>query len=263
MPTRDRIPRPAPATTASAQEVAGSQTLRALLGVRQAILDGELLAGQRVSEEALALRLGVSRTPVRSALSRLADEGLLETLPGSGYAVRSFSEADIADAIEIRGTLEGLAARLAAERGVAPDLLAAFEACLLAIDVLLETPIDDAQFARYVALNARFHELLGQASGSAVVRHQLERAQSLPFASPNGFVRVQATLPSSPWVLRLAQEQHRSLVEAIRSAQGSRAEALAREHARIALRHLRAALRDRDALARLPGAGLIRSARGR
>jgi len=239
----------------------GSQTLRALLGIRQAILDGELPAGQPIREVALAARLGVSRTPVRSALARLADEGLIEVRPGVGQVVRAFSETDVADAIEVRGTLEGLAARLAAERGVERSVMDTLQSCLADIDTLLDTPIDDARFSRYVALNALFHETLAAASGSATVRHQLDRAQSLPFASPNGFVQWQARLPASHQVLRQAQEQHRALVEAIQAREGSRAEALAREHARIALRNLRVALRDRQAFARMPGAALIRPLR--
>ena len=68
---------------------------------------------------------------------RLEEEGLLEALPGGGFAVRTFPSRDIYDAIELRGTLEGLAARLAAERGVASVLLAEARDCLERIDELL------------------------------------------------------------------------------------------------------------------------------
>ena len=102
--------------------------------------------------------LGVSRTPVRSALMRLEQEGLLEALPNGGYAVRTFSERDVSDAIELRGTLEGLAARLAAERGAPPVVLREARACLQRIDELLREPaLDDAAFSRYVAFNEQFH----------------------------------------------------------------------------------------------------------
>ena len=95
-----------------------SQTVKALLSMRQLLLTGELAPGQRVSEIWAVDRLGVSRTPVRAALARLEEEGFLEALPGGGYAVKTFTEQDAYDAIEVRGALEGLAARLAAERGV-------------------------------------------------------------------------------------------------------------------------------------------------
>uniref|UniRef100_UPI0012FF493E GntR family transcriptional regulator n=1 Tax=Xanthomonas sp. SHU 308 TaxID=1591201 RepID=UPI0012FF493E len=63
-----------------------AQTTRALLEVRELILAGALPAGERLSEVALVERLGVSRTPVRAALQRLAGEGLVQPLRGGGYA---------------------------------------------------------------------------------------------------------------------------------------------------------------------------------
>ncbi len=97
-----------------------SQAVKAQLRLREMILAGELPAGARIAELAIVERLGVSRTPIRAALMRLEQEGLLESLPNGGYAVRTFSERDVSDAIELRGTVEGLAARLAAERGAPP-----------------------------------------------------------------------------------------------------------------------------------------------
>ncbi|MBC8058374.1 MAG: GntR family transcriptional regulator, partial [Rhizobiales bacterium] len=112
-------------TPASAPPIAGeedrpplSQTVKAQLALRELILGGELKPGARIAELWLVERLGVSRTPVRLALVRLAEEGLLDALPNGGYAVKDFAESDIVDAIELRGTLEGLAARMAAERGI-------------------------------------------------------------------------------------------------------------------------------------------------
>ena len=94
-----------------------TQITRALLSLREQILSGEFSPGERMSELPLVDRLGVSRTPLRLALAALEHEGLLQRLPGGGYAVREFTQAEIADAIEIRGVLEGTAARFAAERG--------------------------------------------------------------------------------------------------------------------------------------------------
>jgi GntR family transcriptional regulator, vanillate catabolism transcriptional regulator len=82
---------------------ASSQTVRALLKLRDFILSGELKPGDRISELPLVERLGVSRTPIRMALVRLEEEGLLAALLSGGFAVKAFSERDIYDAIEIRG----------------------------------------------------------------------------------------------------------------------------------------------------------------
>jgi GntR family transcriptional regulator, vanillate catabolism transcriptional regulator len=241
--------------------VATSQTVKAQLALRELILAGELPAGARIAELWLVERLGVSRTPVRLALVRLAEEGLLDTLPAGGYAVRDFSEADIVDAIELRGTIEGLAARFAAERGVRPALLSEARDCLRRIDAALAEPtLSDETFSVYVEQNGRFHALLAEMPASPLLARQLEKAKALPFASPNGFVLAQSFGPDARDVLVVAQAQHRSVVEAIAQREGARAEALMREHARIARRNLQQALHDQQALQRLPGARLIRRA---
>src|SRR5689334_23939845 len=87
--------------------------------LRELVLTGEFGPGKRISEHPLTVRLGVSRTPIRLALERLAHEGLLEPYPTGGFVVRKFTLNDIWDVIEIRGLLEGAAARLASERWVA------------------------------------------------------------------------------------------------------------------------------------------------
>jgi GntR family transcriptional regulator, vanillate catabolism transcriptional regulator len=236
-----------------------SQTVKAQLRLRELIVGGELAAGERVPELALVERLGVSRTPVRTALQKLQDEGLLDALPGGGYAVKAFTEAEIRDAIEIRGTMEGLAARLAAERGVPGSLLSAARESLAEIDALLAGPtFDDTAFGGYVDENARLHALLAEMAGSEVVRRHIERAAALPFASPNGFVLARVTGPGARDTLVIAQAQHHAVVDAIERREGARAESVMREHARIAHRNLSEALASRQGLQRVPGAGLIR-----
>jgi len=120
-----------------AEKDSAPQTVRALLALRERILAGALKPGERISELSAVELLGVSRTPVRAALARLEEEGLLETIPSGGYCVRSFAEADIFDAIEIRGVLEGAAARMAAERGAASARLGAIKDCVATLDDLV------------------------------------------------------------------------------------------------------------------------------
>jgi len=242
----------------AADESGGSQAVKAQLRLREMILAGELPGGARIAELALVERLGVSRTPIRAALMRLEQEGLLEALPNGGYAVRTFSERDVSDAIELRGTMEGLAARLAAERGVATVVLAEARACLDEVDrILLPPAVDDEAFSRYVVLNARFHNLLSEMAGSPVIARELERVVNLPFASPSGFVVVQANTPRARDMLIVAQDQHRQVLDAIERREGSRAEGIMREHSRIAQRNLREAVQAQN-LDRMPGVRLIR-----
>ena len=236
-----------------------SQTVRTQLKLRELIVGGELKPGSRIAELALVELLGASRTPIRMALVRLQEEGLLEALPNGGFAVKDFSEADIHDAIEVRGTLEGLAARLAAERGVTSVLLAEARDCIACIDALLAQPeLTEESFNGYVEQNGRFHNLLSEMAGSDLVARQLDRAKTLPFASPNGFVMARSTGPGARDILVVAQEQHRSVIEAIVQREGARAEALMREHARIAHQNLKQALQSHQSLQKLPGASLIR-----
>ena len=76
----------------AAPEASGSQVIKAQQGLRELILKGQLAAGCRIAELAMVELLGVSRTPIRAALMRLEQEGLLQALPSGGYAVRTFSE---------------------------------------------------------------------------------------------------------------------------------------------------------------------------
>lgn len=235
-----------------------SQAVKAQLRLREMILAGELPAGARIAELAIVERLGVSRTPIRAALMRLEQEGLLELLPNGGYAVRTFSERDVSDAIELRGTVEGLAARLAAERGAAPETVREARACLEHIDgVLSRRALNGAAFLRYVTLNQQFHNLLSEMAGSGVIVRELERVVRLPFASPSGFVVLQANSPQARDMLIVAQDQHRQVLDAIEAREGSRAEAIMREHSRMAQRNLREAMQSHD-LDRLPAVRLIR-----
>lgn len=242
-------------STSDDQEEGGSQAVKVQLKLREMIFAGELVAGARITELAMVERLGVSRTPIRAALMRLEQEGLLQHYPSGGYAVRTFSETDVADAIELRGMVEGLAVRLAAERSAPTEVMHRAHACLDQIDaVLCNTRLNDEAFSSYVDLNRQFHGLLGALSRSSVMQRELERVGSMPFASPSGFVVVQADSPKARDMLIVAQDQHRQVLDAIERREGARAEAIMREHSRLAQRNLREAVRG---VSNLPGVGLI------
>jgi GntR family transcriptional regulator of vanillate catabolism len=237
-----------------------SQTVRAQLALRDLIVSGGLRAGERISELQAVETTGVSRTPVRMALVRLEEEGLLEAIPSGGFMVKAFSERDILDSIELRGTLEGLAARFAAERGVSARDLAPLKENLAELDALMRRDVlSEEVFSAYVTVNARFHAMLSELSGSAPVIRQIDRASALPFASPSGFVMAQYALDEARQILMIAQDHHHVVIDAIENREGTRAEAVMREHARLAARNLRLALRNRTRLDLLPGLALIRS----
>ena len=173
--------------------------------------------------------------------------------------MRTFSERDVSDAIELRGTVEGLAGaaggrarrrRRAAARGAQP--------AWSEIDgVLRSRRWTTSPSLATSRLNQRFHNLLSEMAGSPVLARELERVMSLPFASPSGFVVVQANSPRARDMLIVAQDQHRQVLDAIERREGSRAEGIMREHSRIAQRNLREAVQAQN-LDRMPGVRLIR-----
>jgi GntR family transcriptional regulator of vanillate catabolism len=239
-----------------------SQTGRTVLNLREMLLRGDFQPGERLSELPLVARLGVSRTPIRLALDRLANEGLLEVWPTGGFVVRAFTLTDVYDAIEMRGVLEGAAARLAAERLEDPRELADLRSLqdelerVMPLDPQLHPTIDS--FANYLDLNESFHSALVGLAKSPMLRKTLDRLLSLPFASPSATVFARLKLPKAKELLTVAHEHHNAIIEALQNRQGSRAESLAREHAGLALRNLEAALADKDVLNSVPGASLIR-----
>jgi GntR family transcriptional regulator, vanillate catabolism transcriptional regulator len=235
-----------------------SQSLKALLGVRELVVSGDIRPGARLSEIAIAQKLGLSRTPLRAALARLEQEGLVELIPSGGYAVRSFTREEVIDAIELRGVLEGTAARLAAERGGAPARLRELRGLLQQLDAATSGGPDELQFDRYVELNAAFHDTLSGLA-SATIKREIDRVTRLPFASPSAFLDKQADVPAFRQSLIVGQAQHRSIVAAIELREGARAEALAREHGRLARQNLEFVLdQDRSLMRRVPALALVK-----
>jgi GntR family transcriptional regulator, vanillate catabolism transcriptional regulator len=233
-----------------------SQTGRTLLNLREMLLRGDFRPGERISELPLVARLGVSRTPIRLALDRLAHEGLLEVAPSGGFVVREFTRADMWDAIEVRGVLEGTAARLAAERLEDDRELEHLRIIQSQMDAIQHPTIDT--FARYIDLNESFHSSLHDLAKSPMLRRALEKVMTLPFAAPSALVFARAKLPRASEVFTIAQAHHHSILEALAARQGARAENLAREHALLSRKNLEMVLADESLLSSIPGASLLK-----
>ncbi|MGH8221278.1 MAG: GntR family transcriptional regulator [Steroidobacteraceae bacterium] len=224
------------------------QLARAVVGIREMILRGRLAPGQRVAEAPLADSLGMSRTPIRQALPLLAQEGLLAEHDTRGYVVRSFTGADIGDAIDVRAVLEGLAARRIAERGASKTLLRELRACLEDGDAMLrKRRLQESDEGTYAEMNARFHALILDESGSAILAESLERVGRIPFAGPQALAFDRARLEDMYDMLHYAHRQHHGIVDALERGQSARVEALMREHAGV--------VKDSLNVASLPVAG--------
>jgi GntR family transcriptional regulator of vanillate catabolism len=231
---------------------------RVLTSLRNMIASGSLPVGERLAEIQTAQALGVSRTPVRIAFRTLEQEGLLVRCGARGYMVPAASAADLADAVEVRGVLEGLAARQATERGLSRQVLDELEACLARGDALFargQISADDMQV--YHDLNMRFHHAIVEAGGNSAVAVALARNDHLPFASVSALAFDSGNLPGEWSRFNFAHMQHHAIVDAMRSGQSARAEALMREHANATLRY--AGMFD---AAPAPGLKVLRSGSG-
>ena len=116
----------------------------------------------------------------------------------------------------------------------------------------------EVDFDAYSELNAEFHHQLAGLAGSEVVRREVERASRLPFASPSAFLPNKSEFAAFRRSLHVAQAQHRAMVAAIAAREGARAEAIAREHARMARHNLEYVLtEDRSLIGQVPGLALV------
>ncbi len=136
--------------------------------IRQMALDGRFIEGERIVEDRIATELGISRTPLREALHRLAEEGILEKRRTGGYMLRALNSKEIEDAMNIRSMLEGFAASLAATRATEEqkksmyDNLQLFSKAQSVMDI-----------STLVELNENFHNLLRESADSPLLSQLL------------------------------------------------------------------------------------------
>ncbi|MBV7542964.1 GntR family transcriptional regulator [Acidovorax sp. sic0104] len=193
--------------------------------LRNWILNGEIRPDERLEEIPLAEKLGVSRTPVRAALSTLAGEGLVDHQPKRGYLVRGFKMEEIVAAYEVRAVLEGLACRNAAMRGLTPEQEQRLRDALADGDrILSRGELRPEDHEPYQQMNVTIHDTLLEASGNPWVTRFAEQAQNIPFASDRIIL-----WDDHPIILRSHGDHHR-IVEAVIARDCVRAEQLMREH---------------------------------
>jgi DNA-binding GntR family transcriptional regulator len=167
-----------PMTDTRASEPSSTRAESVVDGLRTAILAGQFQPGERLHEVKLTTLLGVSRTPVRAALQKLASEGLLDYTPNRGYTLREFSLGEVINAYEVRAVLEGLAARLSAERGLSEsgrDVIG--QALRDGDDLLRHGHLLDEHRAEYGRINAAIHETIHAAAGSRLLSDMASRCR--------------------------------------------------------------------------------------
>jgi DNA-binding GntR family transcriptional regulator len=203
----------------------------AYVSLRAMILTGELLPGARLTEVGLAVRLELSRTPLREALNRLVRDGLVTHESHRGYSVAQFDLKYLEDAFEIRGILDGYAARQAAKNIGSADenrLRSIIDRCnaMAAVDNRsVEDLIDEME------LGLEIHRIIARASGNQMLVDTLgqilDRCQY--------FIWLEL-LWLDEWAV--ARDEHAAIVEAVCSGNGEKAARLASDHVRVSRQNI-------------------------
>lgn len=191
---------------------------RAYEEVRTAIVAGKFAAGDRLVEEDLAAAIGVSRTPVREALRRLAGDGLVEYVPNRGAHVAAWSEQDLREIFGLRALLEGHAARMAASAAEPDDVEA-----LRGLVAAMKSATADGDLDELARLNDEFHHRVMSLAGNARLTAMVEGLVQMPL--------VQRTFRRySKADLRRSMTHHGELVDALEQGDPAWAEAIMRSH---------------------------------
>jgi len=203
---------------------AATLTSEATNRIRQLVLDGELEPNARINEVQLGETLSISRTPLRAALQTLAGEGLLVYSANRGFNVRAYNLSEIIDAYEVRIFAEGLAARLAAERGVSEVERIKMQRAIEYGERILKDDIspDDRQEA-YGAINFAFHGAVHRAPGTQLLVDVVGICR-IPQVS------ARKILPLTFEEIKRRQNMHERIFCAIVCREARQAEALMREH---------------------------------
>jgi DNA-binding GntR family transcriptional regulator len=192
--------------------------------LRRLILEGEYGPNERLIEEQLADRLGVSRTPIRQALTMLEAEGLVEIAPNKGAMVCSFTIKDVWDIYDLRAVLEGHAARRAADRIDDEDLARLRSLAEDMENVLPGRFSDHEEEIRWlVATNQEFHGTIVGASRNGRLEKLIRRTVEVP-------LMFKAFYWYGPHERTISNHYHRQILGALEAGDGERAEIIMREH---------------------------------
>lgn len=207
-----------------------------LLKLRKMIISGEFSGGTRLAEIPTAELLGVSRQPIRMAFRLLEQEGLLVKNPTRGYTVREISQQLIVQALEVRGVLEGLAAKTLAEKGLDSKQQNSLLECIQASEKLFDQqPFDDDKLEQYYHYNVQFHQTIIDGAENVALMQALAKNNQLPMASAQALTFDHEQSLSEYHRLHYAHLQHCCIYEAISLRQAGRAESLMREHSSVVM----------------------------
>lgn len=186
--------------------------------LRQAIVTGRLHPGERLVQQELAAELGISRTPLREALRRLEQEGLVRVVGKRGLTVTELSPESLLDSYNVREVFDGLAARLAAARMTAEEL-----DHVRAVHERSASFVDGHDAEQWLAANAKFHRLILEGARSpALLRAMPPTRLSGQLLFPHIFLH--------PERIQAAYRDHGAIINALVARNEEAAEAAARAH---------------------------------
>ena len=217
--------------------------------IRQDIILGSYQDGERLSEAQLCDTHNVSRTPVRLALRLLEREGIINRAEGRGYLVQNPTVEDILKAVEVRGHLESLAARLMAQNlnrlEHIPKLILSSDQIERGIEELERLGrLDSLIIQQAQASNKDFHSSIIALCGNNFIGHTCEQISYLPMLAVGSMVFDKSADDSSEhfaravFRLRLGNAQHRVIIEAIENGDPVRAEGMMREHSHTMIEYI-------------------------
>jgi GntR family transcriptional regulator, rspAB operon transcriptional repressor len=187
--------------------------------LRDMIIRREIQPGEKINEEQLAERIGVSRTPIRETLCRLENEGMVKVIPRRGAFVTSLTGEGVAEVLQIREALEGLVARLATERMDEPTL-DALRSCLHRVDA---TPENARRPILYTRAEEDFHAILLNACGNQMLTNMMEVVNA-----HLKLIRVRTVV--LPGRAGKSVEEHHQILKAIEKRDAILAEEIMRRH---------------------------------
>ena len=194
--------------------------------LEEEILSGKLKAGETLAEISLSKRLGVSRTPLRAAIHRLAEEGLVTVTPNKGATVRGVSPDDLIDIYKIRMRLEGLASAEAAQKISDEDLASLSESVELSRFYIRK---NDSE--RLKELDSEFHNIIYRASGNRL----LSKILSELHRNIRAYRKISLSVPAR---IEKSVDEHEQILDAISRHDADEADRLTKEHISAALDNL-------------------------
>lgn len=187
--------------------------------LKRLIITREIKPGEKINEEELAKKIGVSRTPIRETLCRLENEGIIEIIPRRGAFVVTQSKEKVTETLQVREVLEGLVARLAT-KNMDKKTLGKLKECL---EKISSSPEENSKLLKYARADVEFHSLLLDVSNNQMLQNMMGVVNA-----HLQLIRLRTVV--LPGRAQKTVEEHYKILEAVEKGNEEAAEELMRKH---------------------------------